>query len=315
MIAIIGILIALLLPAVQAAREAARRSHCTSNLKQLGLGLQNYVSAKGLLPPGAIVDLVAQTVDHDIRKNTEDGPQGTSWLLQILPYIECTDLFRRWNFQTNLQGNRAVATTDVPLFYCPSRRSACRPQDAPMMFLDWTGGGTDYGGCLGRCNAFRNGCYSSGDWCAHELFRDSWIRGDQPTNRNRLQGVFGPNSAVRFRDIRDGMSHTLAIGEVQRLVPSPGATGYEADNLSDDGWAVAGSATLFVTAVAGEGYDQGQPGGLNNGFFESAGSEHPGGANFAVVDGSTRFLSEDIDQQIYAWMGSYGDGEVFPLPD
>ena len=78
---------------------------------------------------------------------------------------------------------------------------------------------------------------------------------------------------------------------------------------------MGGAATLFVTAKAEAGGDKGQPGGLNNGFFESAGSEHPGGAQFGLVDGSVRFLSDDVDQDVYAWMGAIRDSHVFPLPD
>ena len=71
-------------------------------------------------------------------------------------------------------------------------------------------------------------------------------------------------------------------GEMQRLIPDSNATGYDKSNkTSNDGWALAGAATLFTTAVAGEDGDTGQTGGMNNGFFESSGSEHPGGAHLA----------------------------------
>ena len=306
---VVSTLIGLLFPAVQAAREAARRISCASNVKQITLALHHYADARRVLPPGAVLE--RGRPDYDIRHNTENGPQGTSWMLSILPYIEQNVLFDQWDFGKNLEGNHQVGSTDIAMFYCPSRRDGLRDRDEEMMFLDWAGGGTDYGGCLGRCNGFSNAC-NIDQWCGHRLFRDEYLEG----RGKNLAGALGPNSTTRFRDITDGTSQTILVGEVQRLVPGAGLTGLEKTGmLSDDGWAVAGVATLFVTAVAGEGYDRGQPGGLNNEFFECAGSEHPDGAHFGMADGSVRFLNDEIDPQVYAWMGSIADGEVFEMPD
>jgi hypothetical protein len=89
---------------------------------------------------------------------------------------------------------------------------------------------------------------------------------------------------------------------------------YGASRTSNDGWAVAGVANLFTTAVFHEDGDLGQPGGMNNWFFESAGSEHRGGAHFGLADGSVHWLSENIDSQLYAYLGSIDDGERAVLP-
>ena len=98
-IAIIGILIALLLPAVQSAREAARTAQCCNNLKQLALALHNYAGAHEVFPPGMIV------VGNNPWQEARTGEHGTSWMLRILPYIEQSTLFEKWDFTTNVLGN------------------------------------------------------------------------------------------------------------------------------------------------------------------------------------------------------------------
>ena len=157
-IAIIGILIALLLPAVQAAREAARRMQCSNNLKQIGLALHGYAASQRVFPPGAIaVDAYTGSTGNlfiDSWAEAATGSHGTSWMLQILPYMEQAGLFDQWNFNTNVLGNMVVATTDIAGFYCPSRRNTVRGEDVDIMFQGWTSGGTDYGGCVGESNYF-----------------------------------------------------------------------------------------------------------------------------------------------------------------
>ncbi|MGD9126648.1 MAG: DUF1559 domain-containing protein [Planctomycetia bacterium] len=312
-IAIIGLLIALLLPAIQAAREAARRMACSNNLRQIGQGAQNYASTFNRLPAGCIVNTpFPGTVEYYGAWNeAEAGPQGTSWLLAMLPFIEQQTLFEQWDFQTNVAGNLEVAATDIPTFYCPSRRSRVRSEDQDRMFLGMTAGGTDYGGCQGRGNGYRNSCDSSvSHGCGHPFVYASTILGYS----GEFQGALTPNQQLRFSQITDGTSCTFLAGELQRLVPEPGATGYDkSSRQSDDGWAVAGSSTLFNTPTVGAptgmyDSDSGQPGGLNNQFFESAGSEHPGGAHFVMIDGSVQFLNDTIDPVIYSYYGSVRDG-------
>jgi len=113
-ITIIGILIALLLPAVQAAREAARRLQCSNHLKQIGLALHNYASAAGSLPPGAIaIDRTGITQLSNVWADAANGEHGTSWMLRILPYLEQGALFDHWDFTKNVRGNAAVAAVDI----------------------------------------------------------------------------------------------------------------------------------------------------------------------------------------------------------
>jgi len=304
-IAIIGILIALLLPAVQAAREAARRIDCTNHLKQIGLALHNYASALKSFPPGCIVStfeggnpLMADPWTEAQDATVGANKHGTSWMLMVLSYLEQGTLYDQWDFDKSVIGNSALTQTDIGLFYCSSRRSELREKDRPYALdASWTGGGTDYGGCLGSGNGFEN--------TGTHRFADDSAR---PWNGPEHIGVFSPNSKTRFRDIRDGTSNTVMIGELQRL-RDPDL----AQRKSYDGWAVGGAPTLFTTAMTEGGIYQ--TGGINNDFFEAAGSRHPGGANLGLADGSVRFISENLRCEVIYYMGSMADGELVEVPE
>jgi prepilin-type N-terminal cleavage/methylation domain-containing protein/prepilin-type processing-associated H-X9-DG protein len=311
-ITIIGILIALLLPAVQAAREAARKMQCTNNLKQLGLGLHNYATSMSAFPPGCILK-VSPTITaagYDPRGEAATGPHGTSWMLQILPYIEQIALFDTWDFKTatkGVAGNAIVARTDVAAFYCPSRRGGVRAEDVPAMFLNWTSGGNDYGGCYSAANCFwNNQTGSPPPNCGHWLSQSGQVKGltGNPP-RSDLIGMFAPNISIRFADISDGTSNTIMTGELQRL------HGTGCEHWNEDGWAVAGMSTLFDTDFpTGQG---GNPGGMNNNFFESPGSDHAGGANFGMADGSVRFMNENMNVTVFHFMGGIATGEAIKV--
>ena len=321
-ISITGTLLGMLLPAVQAAREAARRSHCQNNLKQIALGLLGYETSNGRFPPAAIVSEGDNTAACTGCWNPwaeaqltsvplAGGKHGTSWLLEILPHIDQTTVFNAWNRQSNVLGNAPTAQTDIPTLYCPSRRSGIRTSkdDHKMLVAAaWRGGGTDYGGCYGRLDGFIN------DTSNDHRFAD---RGTSITGSiGKPEGLLLPNSGVAIATARDGLSNTILVGELQRLRPIPAAAS-AADTYnrtSYDGWAVGGVATLFTTST-----DPGHrnPGGMNNLFFESPGSDHSGGASFAMADGSVAWLSEWIDAKdnnaIFPLLGSMRDGQPVGL--
>ena len=296
-ITIIGILIALLLPAVQAARETARRAQCLNNLKQIGLALHNYHAALGSLPPAIIAE--GFTDGYDIWAEATSGRHGTSWMLQILPHVEQGNLYDRWDFTTNVLGNADVAKTDIPMFYCPSRRDAVRQRDiAFQMFQNWDSGGTDYGGCIGWGNCSSDD--HDGDYnhpCEHDFLSRSQIASN---NGQCTLGIFSPYESVKLEHVKDGTSSTIMTGELQRINGSGSTRWNECTRTTWDGWAVGGVGTLFDV----------QFGEMNNFHYEHPGSEHPGGAQFGLADGSIRFLSENIASDIFTALSTHNCGET-----
>ena len=344
-ITIIGILIALLLPAVQAAREAARRIQCRNNLKQIGLACHNYAQANKVFPPGTICGM-AGALGNDVYDPWMDaqgtaigvsGSHGTSFLLRIMAFIEGDNIAKAWSKGTyagtipscwSPAGNcgtptiPAMATLDVKGFYCPTRRNGLRPgTDTPMQlptYAAWsTGGGNDYGGCVGRHAAFstQNYAYQSPANTYYNprmvLTGAAAILNGNDSNSKRW-GIFGEiNKSTSFASIRDGTSNTIMTGEVQRLTDTNQST-----NISKDGWSIGGPATLFTTGcmvgLVGSQYQNVAAGGkmMNNKLFCSPGSEHSGGAHFGLGDGSVTFITDSMDATIFALMGSMADGIV-----
>ncbi len=311
-IAIIAILIALLLPAVQQAREAARRSQCKNNLKQIGLALHNYHDNHQVFPPGFVKGANTtgqQNVAAEANNTTGAGLHGTSWILQVLPFLDAAPLYDNWDFTTNVRAanNLSQANRDLSVLYCPTRRSTVT--DSRMLVInDQSKGGNDYGGCIGNHNAFSDGS-------TVPISHDTIDRADSSSGiTNHRRGVLYHWSSVSIPQIKDGASTTWMVGELQRL------TGTTAVTWSNDGWAVGGVPTLF-TADTGWNFSATNPaatpttqanggaGGINSGLYESPGSDHAGGAHFCFADGSVRFLSEDTDDLVQEAMGSIAGGE------
>ncbi len=321
-VAIIGLLVGLLLPAVQSARESARRSHCHNNLKQVALGVLGYENASSRFPPAAIVSEGSNTAtctgcwnpwgEAQLTSVSPAGSKhGTSWILETLPFLDEMAVFNSWDRQTNVLGNASIAQTDIRLLYCPTRRSGIRTErddHRNLVATAWRGGGTDYGGCYGRLDGFLNAT-SDDHRFAH---RGTAI----PGSVGRRDSVFLSKVGVAAGAIRDGLSNTIMLGEMQRLRPITGATS-AADTYnrtSQDGWAAGGVATLFTTSTDPT---HSNPGGMNNLFFESPGSDHPGGASFAMADGSVHWLDEFIDAKdnnsVFPLLGSMRDGQSASL--
>jgi hypothetical protein len=166
------------------------------------------------------------------------------------------------------------------------------------------GGGNDYGGCIGRLNGWVNALTN------HHSFVDVNDLGPPAP----LFGVFRPNVGTAVRQITDGTSHTVMIGELQRLRPQGGAS--PQNSTSYDGWALGGQATLFDTTTDTLHIN---PGGINNGFYESLGSVHPGGAFAGTADSGVHFISENVDcatnTSLWPLLGSMADGQISQIPE
>jgi prepilin-type N-terminal cleavage/methylation domain-containing protein len=305
-ILVITLLMALLLPAVQMAREAARRARCSNNLKQIGLVLHSYSQSAETFPPGCVVSTgTYPAYDPWTEAAATDGAgqSGISWMVMILPYLDQANLHAQWDFNTNVRGNADTAQIDISIFYCPSRRYKLRMRDSHRMIdSSWTGGGTDYGGCLGAGNGWDNEDSSTN----HHKFAKTPIA-DERWDNPLVVGILPPNYATPISAIKDGTSHTIVTGELQRL------DGSIDQRTSQDGWALGGVATLFTTAKS-ETNGLYQKGGMNNNFFESPGSDHPQGANFGMADGTVHFLANGIDKQLFMYLGAMADGQSVELP-
>ena len=278
-IAIIGILIALLLPAVQAAREAARRLECTNHLKQIGLALHNYHAALRSFPSGSLP--------------ASGGNQGWAWTVLLLQYFEQGALHGMIDFSSHslTPENDELGKTPIDLFLCPS---ATKVEDDYRYGQGFSG--SSYDGVMGANH--NNQHYEPARSHCGAWFTD---------------GMLYPNSRVKVRDITDGTSNTLAVGERtyqlrQWMLGHTDVTVCvnHAKNVVYPINASPAQSGYYL-------YDNQAPPGANKvlAFNDcSFGSKHPGGANFALADGSVHFLTENMEMPVFRSLASGQDGEV-----
>ncbi len=282
-ITIIGILIALLLPAVQAAREAARRMNCQNNLRQIGLAMHNYHDALRVFPPGYI----------SVEVNYEEW----GWPAFLLPYLEREPLYRdlgvnhRRLFEAlREEYGRLGAASALPEFRCPSDTTDSRlPPD--LRRFDGVGAGNDFrpgtSNYMGVCGLFDRG----GKW--------------------ENNGVLYGNSAVSIRDIDDGASRTFMVGERDYKCGAGAWCGNRnPEGVSDVGpYYVQGRVSVKLNHPMRLGSD-----GCREGFS----SMHAGGGNFLLADGSVHFVSENIEfsnsnVDVYSLTDTIGLGQAREL--
>jgi len=287
-IAIIGILIAMLLPAVQQVREAARRIQCGNNIRQLSLGAMNYESAFMKFPPG-------WTAIGEDSFTEEARLPGWAWSAELLPFIEQQNLANQVNFNLAVTdpGNEAVSTEVVATYICPSDPAAT-VLDFGSATSGTTGGGGGGGGG-GSGSSTRNPQITSELRLARSNYSGVFGNIEDDDNPFRGNGIFFGNSEIGFRNIRDGSSNTIMLGERR-------------NDLGPVTWlgVIAGIDDAFARVV---GATDRSPNDQGDGF-EYFRSYHPGGINVAMCDGSVQFIEDEISETIFQALGSRAGGEV-----
>ena len=312
-IAIIAILIALLLPAVQQSREAARRTQCKNNIKQLSLALHNYHETHSLFPIGE--GFGYSKVDDG--SNCDSAPRRAPWTVLCLPFLDQANLYENFNFSERFHSlysespssgqNHDASNENVTGFHCPTF-------SAPDYLH------TNYFGVMGGGH---NQAY--------------WAHSSRPGRAFWNNGILHVNSRSRLRDITDGSSNTVIVGETKyQLGPSgrsdgvragwassvrgcvnatPGVTAavtdvpinsYKGDGNTGDTLFTIGTTSSdpsFRGSVNGVASDQNLQG-------RAFGSGHVGGCHFGLADGSVRFISENIEISTLQHLAIRNDGQV-----
>jgi prepilin-type N-terminal cleavage/methylation domain-containing protein/prepilin-type processing-associated H-X9-DG protein len=287
-IAIIAVLIALLLPAVQQAREAARRSACKNNMKQLGLALHNYHDTFNTFPSGWIG--ATPGIGHDV-----EGNNGFGWGTMILPYIDQAPLYNQLNFQRSIIDpiNLPRLRQGLTVFRCPSD-----PQPETWEIEEHGSSGTVLA-VLATANYV--GVFGSGDHQpgGRELHDCEGFVGQCTGN-----GTFFHNSKVGIRDLTDGTSNTLIVGERMTQVMNSNLRLYST-------WSGAipegDEAFARILGLVDHPPNSAHRGGSH---IEDFGSWHIGGAQFLLADGHVVFISENIDEDVYQYLATRAGGEV-----
>jgi prepilin-type processing-associated H-X9-DG protein len=292
-IGIIATLVALLLPAVQAAREATRKSACANHLKQIGLAISNYESAHKEYPPGA------SWIRHGPLK---DRNRHGSLLVFLLPYLEQQALYEAFDFTKKSIDDavfpgtgRMIGSTELSTYLCPSED---HPRKLNGRALH------SYAASRGPTEVWNNpGCPCSHEW---QTFSRAPI--------DDLKIFAGPFTRIgtpaSVREIQDGISKTLFVGEVRPTCSVHARAG----------WATTNNGNGYCTTLIPINYETcnefapdacNRPCNWNTEVgFKSA---HPGGAQFLFGDGSVHFLGENIDYQPYQNLGDKADGEMLNL--
>lgn len=301
-IAIIAVLIALLLPAVQQAREAARRTQCKNNLMQIGLGLQNYIMAHEVLPPGTL------NATGPIRSVEDVDQYHMGWMVQILPYLEQGNIFNHVDFTKSVYApeNAAARARRPSVMTCPSD---------PGARTGATIGTTNYNG-------------------VHNDY-------EAPIDVNQ-NGVLYLNSSVRFEQITDGSSNTIFVMEARQdtgadlgwmagtrsslrngvvwankptTTPAPGAANpgeMPTDPLPAEGAAPAPQYESHTVFFGGAAAIQQELANLqkNKEYVGGPSSFHTGGYHVVLGDGSVRFISVNISVPVLRNLTNRADGEM-----
>ncbi|QDT65125.1 DUF1559 domain-containing protein [Calycomorphotria hydatis] len=301
-IAIIAILIALLLPAVQQAREAARRSQCKNHLKQIGIALHNYHDTSQTLPPGGFY-AISPDGASSTNENTAFGVVSHSYLTALLPYVEFSAMYEDFNDIQGWRGlaNRRAVNGVPPVYQCPSS-TLPRSDHVDETILDASN--TVIGQMYAGHYAGNMGPNATGfTYLCKQTPRPAGTPGCESGNDVANQGVLGNNTKVRFRDITDGTSNTIMVGELSAIEYATGVTAPRAwsRGCANDSCGMTKNVKFGINV---HGFISGE---FNNMSF---GSAHVGGAQLLMADGSVHFTSEVIDMDLYLATASRNGGEA-----
>jgi len=284
-IAIVGVLIALLLPAVQSARETARRLSCKNNLKQIALGMHQFESTFGKLPPG-----------YEYAADPQGNRRGYSWGAWLLPFMELKNIHAQIDFDQPVYAvaNTKVRAKHLPIFLCPSDTIS------PIGFVEM------------QNESYAMACYVA-NFGTPDLDIDQEQAWGSLNALGPFESMWGPfyrNSTTPFKQITDGLSHTLMIGERQNGPFRSPSTGphfeYETtwigavrdhDDPADD----HGHMVLFQT---------GNPPNASTSDDRDVSAPHAGIAQFLFCDGSVHAVREEIDLEVYRALGTMNQGET-----
>lgn len=278
-IAIIAILIGLLLPAVQKVREAAARTQCTNNLKQMGLAFQNHHDTIGVFPNGG--DWWGQPPTYSGTGTPETGTrQFAGWGFQILPYIEAETTWRGGGKPTIDECQIVAMSTPNKVFFCPSRRP-------PQVFKgdSWYGPSGNYG-------------HAQTDYAA------STSDGDFQANIVVQNTPAAPRSA-NIASVTDGLSNTLIVADKRLATQYLG--GFQGDDNEgySSGWdhdVIRYTTRVPLSDASAKAVGWGE---------ERFGSSHPSGIQAMFGDGTVRVINYNIDQATFERMGRKADGLVY----
>ena len=294
-ITIIGILISLLLPAVQAAREAARRIQCCNNLKQWGLAMAMYENTYTVYPFGSLYGAASGP-----SGSSSDGSCGShgeyrrqSFVVSLWPYLEQTSLYAQYDFNYTFfaDKNQSCVKVTVPVYFCPSDRQ-----------------GTVVNASTGSIARSRGNYVTNWGYCDFSQTQPIGFK----------VGPFGPNLQTTAASIRDGLSNTMFMSEVVQAV-NDSDFDFRGDILNND----RGAAQLMTLYTPNSGIDSmacygatpNEPGPCQpNGaaVYASARSKHPGGVTVAFGDGSASFISDSIAVDAWRALSSISGNEVIP---
>jgi prepilin-type N-terminal cleavage/methylation domain-containing protein/prepilin-type processing-associated H-X9-DG protein len=317
-IALIGVLVTLLLPAVQHAREAARRTGCVNNLKQIGLALHIYGDAYGRFPVGYSLQPFGSSLNDDPLDDAADEARGGfGWGAMILPMLERDDVYERLNFERSTwsPANQTSAVKPLAIYLCPSD-----PRNGELVErFDRRFARSNYAGNFGP----------------KDLNADPFDGG----------GVFARNFGAKFKDVQDGLAMTLCVGERHSGVgfdmqltttgggtlpcgcPLIGTTGVETVRARLDtcwvGVSPTPPAVLGLTLQLGPADERGRmvlfrpreiPASNHILLSTDAASMHSTAVNFLFCDGSVRALGQQMEWTVLQGLGTRDCGETLGLP-